>query len=35
MSNEIRNQIIMELQKEFTADQLKIIDLAVATALRG
>lgn len=35
MSNEIRNQIIMELQKEFTADQLKIIDLAVAKAMRG
>ncbi len=35
MSNEIRNQIIMELQTEFTADQLKIIDLAVAKAMRG
>jgi integrase/recombinase XerD len=35
MSNEIRNQVIMELQGEFSAEQLKIIDLAVAKAMRG
>lgn len=35
MSTEIRNQIILELQGEFTTDQLKIIDLAVAKAMRG
>lgn len=35
MSNEIRNQIILEIQGEFTTDQLKIIDLAVAKAMRG
>ena len=35
MSNEIRNQIILEIQGEFTTDQLKIIELAVAKAMRG
>lgn len=35
MSNEIRNQVIMELQGDFTTEQLKIIDLAVAKAMRG
>ena len=35
MSTEIRNQIILELQGEFTTDQLKVIDLAVAKAMRG
>lgn len=35
MSNEIRNQVIVELQGDFTTEQLKIIDLAVAKAMRG
>lgn len=35
MSTEIRNQIILELHGDFTTEQLKIIDLAVAKAMRG
>ena len=35
MVSEIRNNLLMELQGEFSVDQLKIIDLAIAKALRG
>ena len=35
MVTEIRNRIIMELEGEFSAEQLNAIDLAVAKALRG
>ncbi len=35
MVNEIRNKIMLDLQGEFTPQQLMIIDLAIAKAMRG
>lgn len=33
--NEIRNKVLLELEQNFTSEQLQMIDLAVAKAMRG